>query len=113
MTPEEINACKPDDRVRLDGLVLTLSQNGWWMTENQFVFRTAAFTGPFGHILPGVTITKLEDPDLLLAREYAARFGELGGLTMYAENARLGRHDDSAGVQAAILAIKAARGEKP
>ena len=84
MTPEEIKACKPGDKVRLDGLVLTKGNQpgGWWCASHFYTIDACLLT------LPGVTVTKLEDSDLLLARECAARFRELNGFAAYAESVR-------------------------
>ncbi len=95
MTPEEINACHPGDKVRLDGLVLTRSSDGWWRDEDNRA------RSPYILALPGVTVTKLVDPDLLLARECAAKACEAAGWSLWPA------------VQSALIAIKAVRGEKP
>ena len=107
LTPEEINACKPGDKVRLDGLVLTRSFASWWLADSNHPLPESFLT------LPGVTVTKLEDEDLLLARECAARAWTAAGYPEAAAYARKGKQDTNADIQSALLAIKAVRGEKP
>ena len=110
LTPDEIKALKPGDKVRLDGLVLTRSTYSWWRSGNNHTVEQSFLT------LPGVTVTMLEDPDLLLARECAAKAYDAYKAEFFFEfgtEARKGTRDDDFAVQSALLAIKAVRGEKP
>ena len=111
LTPEEIKACKPGDKVRLDGLVLTKGDQsgGWWNYKDNRSLSARFLT------LPGVTVTKLADPDLLLARECAAKacVKKWPHLPGDGDHIRSGLCDDGAWVLSALIAIKAVRGEKP
>ena len=108
LTPEEMKAWKPGDRVRLDGLVLMLSNSAIWCSEDKRLSCNPSIL-----TLPGVTVTKLEDADLLLARECAAKAYEAAGYLGAAASARGGEADHIAAVQSVLLAIKAVRGGKP
>ena len=109
LTPEEIKACKPGDKVRLDGMVLTRSSDGWWNYADKRTLHASILA------LPGVTITKLEDEDLLLALACAAKVYEYEdeNLPGSAAATRERKRGADFAVQAALLAIKAVRGEKP